>query len=119
MKSYQEISNNSLAVIDLCKKEQEIQHFFHWDLIENAHVVGVHHHPKLCPVPKIPSVEKLVTLNNAPYEKNPQNCGLCFYTKDSIIERIWNNPIKYLKLIVFFVICIIRNKCIIVGEIML
>lgn len=32
--------------IVLCNKEREVQHFFHWDLIENAEIVGSHHHPK-------------------------------------------------------------------------
>ena len=84
---------------DLCKKEQEVQHFFHWDLIENAEIVGEHHHPKLLPVLEVPPIKRLVTLNNAPYEKHPEECGLCFYTKDPIIERIWKNPSKYMDLI--------------------
>ena len=73
----------------LCKKEQEVQRFFHWDMIEGAEIVGPHHHPKLEPVFEIPNIKRLVTLNNAPYEKHPEECGLCFYTKDSVIERIW------------------------------
>lgn len=85
--------------IVLCNKEREVQHFFHWDLIENAEIVGSHHHPKLSPITAIPDVKRLVTLNNAPYEKHPEECGLCFYTKDPVIERIWNNPVKYLQLI--------------------
>lgn len=83
----------------LCKKEQEVQRFFHWDMIECAEIVGPHHHPKLEPVFEIPNIKRLVTLNNAPYEKHPEECGLCFYTKDSVIERIWKNRHQYLNLI--------------------
>lgn len=85
--------------IGLCKKEREIQHFFHWDLVEGAEIVGPHHHPLLSAVYELPTISRLVTLNNAPYEKKPEECALCFYTRDSIIERIWNNPSKYLGII--------------------
>lgn len=85
--------------IELCKKEQEIQHFFRWDIIENAKLVGAHHHPQLRPIAEIPPIKRLVTLNNAPYEEHPEECGLCFYTKDSVIERIWNNRDKYVHLV--------------------
>ncbi len=83
----------------LSKKDQEKQSFFRWDILENAEIVGSHHHPKLKAITEIPNVKRLVTLNNAPYEKNPEECGLCFYTKDPVIERIWNNRNKYIKLI--------------------
>ena len=86
---------NDIDAIVLCKKEQEVQHFFHWDLIERAELEGPHHHPKLRAVSELPQIKRLVTLNNAPYEKHPEECGLCFYTKDAVIERIWNNPTKY------------------------
>ena len=88
-----------MSYSNLCKKEQEIQHFFRWDLIDGAPIIGSQHHPKLQPVFAIPPVKRLITLNNAPYEKHPEECGLCFYTKDSVIERIWNNPAKYVTLI--------------------
>lgn len=90
----------------LCKKEQEVQHFFHWDLIENAEMVGNHQHPKLLPVLDYPSIQRLVTLNNAPYEKHPEECGLCFYTKDPVIERIWRSPEKYRNLVKRFPVVI-------------
>ena len=83
----------------LNKRDQEVQHFFHWDLIENAEIVGPHHHPKLSPVFEVPSIKRMVTLNNAPSERRPEECGLCFYTKDPVIERIRNNPTKYLGVI--------------------
>ncbi len=98
-KSNELFSNKSPELYVLCKKEQEVQHFLRWDLIEDAEIVGEHHHPRLNAVVEIPEIKRLVTLNNAPYEKHPEECGLCFYTKDSVIERIWNNPIKYLNLI--------------------
>ena len=90
---------NRLAEKALSKKEQEKQQFFRWDITENAELVGEHHHPKLKAISKIPDVKRLVTLNNAPYEQHPEECGLCFYTKDSIIERIWNNRHKYVNLV--------------------
>ncbi|WP_026507384.1 DUF4417 domain-containing protein [Butyrivibrio sp. MC2013] len=94
------INNESINnQIELCKKEQEVQRFFKWDIIENAEIVGEHHHPKLKAITEIPNVKRLVTLNNAPYEKHPEECGLCFYTKDSVIERIWNNRHKYVNLV--------------------
>lgn len=92
------VENNNKNCI-LCKKEEEIQRFFRWDIIENAEIVGEHHHPKLQAITEIPDIKRLVTLNNAPYEDHPEECGLCFYTKDSVIERIWNNRYKYEKLV--------------------
>nr|WP_027871320.1 DUF4417 domain-containing protein [[Eubacterium] cellulosolvens] len=99
MSNFSLSNEKNMTNICLCKKEQEVQHFFRWDLIESADFVGPHHHPKLSAVLELPEVKRLVTLNNAPSEKRPEECGLCFYTKDSVIERIWNNPVKYLSVI--------------------
>ena len=78
--------------IILCKKEQSIQSFFRWDIVEDAEIVGNHHHPQLKPISEIPDIKRLVTFNNAPYEKHPEECGLCFY----------NNRNKYKNLIIRF-----------------
>lgn len=83
----------------LLKKDIELQHHFRWDLIEDVELVGPHHHPELARVEKIPNVKRIVTFNNAPYEKKPGECALCFYTKDTVIERIWNNPPNYIHLL--------------------
>lgn len=91
--------NGSTKSETLCSKEQEVQHHFHWDLIEGAIIIGPHQHAQLKPITEFPNVKRMVTLNNAPYEKHPEECALCFYTKDTVIERIWNNRQRYVSVL--------------------
>ena len=84
---------------ELNKKNAELQHFFRWDLIEDAEIVGKNAHPQLSRVESVPKVDRIVTFGNAKYVKEPEKCAVSFYEKDSIIERFWNNPERYLPML--------------------
>lgn len=55
--------------------------------------------PAILPTYELPEVEEWIGFNYAKSEPNPENKGVHFFVDDYQFERVWNDPVKYVKIL--------------------
>lgn len=80
------------------KTQTMVEHILNLDIAQFKGV-GAYDIPELAPVKELPRIDKWVGFNECMSDTAPTYHAVHFFLDDYQFERVWNNPLRYIKIL--------------------